>query len=94
MKIDRWEPSSKRCNHCGHVVDKLPLSIRSWDCPSCEVKGIDRDTNAAQNIIVAGLAVLGNIAKDVCGANVSLDSHKVKEQLRKTRKGRKQKPKL
>jgi putative transposase len=85
VKIDRWEPSSKRCNHCGHVVDKLPLSIRSWDCPSCGTKGIDRDTNAAKNILAAGLAV------SVCGASVRPDSHKVRGQLRKTSNGKKQK---
>ena len=63
IKIDRWFPSSKRCGSCGHVVDKLSLSIRSWDCPSCGV-GHDRDINAAKNILAAGLAV------SVCGANV------------------------
>lgn len=35
VKIDRWFPSSKRCGHCGHIVDKLPLNIREWDCPNC-----------------------------------------------------------
>ena len=57
VKIDRFFPSSKRCNHCGFVIDKLPLSIRSWDCPSCGAKGIDRDINAGKNILAAGLAV-------------------------------------
>lgn len=33
VKIDRWFPSSKRCGHCGHIVDQLPLNIRAWDCP-------------------------------------------------------------
>nr|MDJ0537018.1 RNA-guided endonuclease TnpB family protein [Xenococcaceae cyanobacterium MO_207.B15] len=33
--IDRWFPSSKRCNPCGHILDKLPLEIREWTCPSC-----------------------------------------------------------
>ncbi len=31
VKIDRFYPSSKRCNHCGFVMDKLPLDVRSWD---------------------------------------------------------------
>ena len=26
-------------------MDKLPLDVRSWDCPSCGTKGIDRDIN-------------------------------------------------
>ena len=33
IKIDRWFPSSKRCGNCGHIVDKLPLNIREWECP-------------------------------------------------------------
>ncbi len=87
VKIDRFFPSSKRCNHCGFVIDKLPLDIRNWDCPSCGTKDIDRDINAGKNILAAGLAVA------VCGANVRPDNHSVKGQLRKTCKGKKQKPK-
>ena len=68
VKIDRWFPSSKRCGHCGHIVDKLPLEIREWDCPSCETHH-DRDLNAANNMLAAGLAV------KVCGANVRPDKH-------------------
>ncbi|MEO0644736.1 MAG: RNA-guided endonuclease TnpB family protein [Cyanobacteria bacterium J06650_10] len=63
VKIDRWFPSSKRCNVCCHTVDKLPLSVREWTCPNCATKH-DRDINAAINILAAGLAV------KVCGANV------------------------
>jgi len=32
--IDRWYPSSKTCNHCGHVLKSLELSVRVWRCPS------------------------------------------------------------
>jgi putative transposase len=63
VKIDRWFPSSKRCGECGHVVDKLPLDLREWDCPECGTHH-DRDINASGNILAAGLAVT------VCGANV------------------------
>jgi putative transposase len=87
IKIDRWFPSSKRCGNCGHIVGKLPLDVREWDCPECGTHH-DRDINAARNILAAGLAVI------VCGANVRPDGHKSKGQLRKTRKGKKQKPKL
>ena len=68
-------------------MDKLPLDVRSWDCPNCGTEGIDRDINAGKNILAAGLAVA------VCGANVRPDHHDVKGQLRKTRKRKKQKPK-
>jgi putative transposase len=87
VKIDRWFPSSKRCGKCGHVVDKLPLDIRQWDCPECGTHH-DRDINAAQNILAAGLAVI------VCGANIRPDRHESIGQLRKTRERKKQKPKL
>lgn len=57
VKIDRWFPSSKRCGNCGHIINKMPLNIRSWDCPKCGIVH-DRDINAARNILAAGLAVL------------------------------------
>jgi putative transposase len=69
VKIDRWFPSSKRCAECGHIVEKLPLQIREWDCPKCGTHH-DRDVNAAKNVLAAGLAV------KVCGANVRPDRHK------------------
>jgi putative transposase len=69
VKIDRWFPSSKRCGHCGHIVEKLPLHIREWDCPKCGTHH-DRDVNAAKNILAAGLAV------NVCGATVRPEQSK------------------
>ncbi len=57
VKIDQWFPSTKRCNCCGHIVHKIALAVRSWDCPKCN-KTHDRDINAAKNILAAGLAVL------------------------------------
>ena len=69
VKIDRWFPSSKRCGHCGHIVDKLTLNIREWDCPKCGTHH-DRDVNAAKNILAAGLAV------NVCGATVRPEQSK------------------
>ena len=86
VKIDRWFPSSKRCGHCGHIVDKMPLNIREWDCPKCGINH-NRDINASKNILAAGLAV------SVCGANIRPDNQLVEGQLRKTCKGKKQKPK-
>ncbi|HCV32157.1 MAG TPA: transposase [Microcoleaceae bacterium UBA9251] len=56
VAIDQWFPSSKRCSHCGHIVDKMPLNIREWICPSCGCNH-DRDLNASKNILAAGLAV-------------------------------------
>lgn len=45
----RFAPSSKKCCHCGHVLDELPLSVRHWTCPECGVNH-DRDLNAAKVI--------------------------------------------
>ncbi len=56
VKIDRWFPSSKTCSGCGHIVEKLPLSIREWTCHECGAVH-DRDENAAANILAAGQAV-------------------------------------
>ena len=47
VKIDKWYPSSKRCFDCGHILDSLPLDVRSWTCPECGVVH-DRDINAAK----------------------------------------------
>lgn len=56
VKIDRWYPSSKTCSGCNHLLTKaeLPLSLRSWDCPSC-LQINDRDINASINILKEGL---------------------------------------
>ncbi|UAJ74410.1 transposase [Synechocystis sp. PCC 7339] len=69
VKIDRWFPSSKRCSSCGHIVDKMPLNIRDWQCPECGTNH-DRDINASRNILAAGLAV------SVCGATVRPEQSK------------------
>lgn len=53
--IDRWYPSSKTCSKCGAVKAKLPLSERTYRCDSCGLV-MDRDLNAAVNILVAGSA--------------------------------------
>ena len=56
VKIDKYYPSSKRCHHCGHLLDSLDLDVRFWVCPECEAAH-DRDINAAKNVLAAGLAV-------------------------------------
>ncbi|MFB2981114.1 zinc ribbon domain-containing protein [Microseira sp. BLCC-F43] len=37
----------KPCGNCGHVVEKLPLSVREWTCPECRTTH-DRDINASK----------------------------------------------
>jgi len=53
--INRWYPSSKTCSECGAVKAKLSLSERVYRCDACGLS-IDRDLNAAINILVAGSA--------------------------------------
>lgn len=53
--IDRWYPSSKRCSGCGRVKAKLSLNERIYRCEQCGLV-LDRDLNAAINILVAGSA--------------------------------------
>ena len=54
LKIDRFYPSSKTCHYCGHVKEDLSLSDRYYTCPNCG-ELIDRDLNAAKNILDEGL---------------------------------------
>lgn len=59
VRVDRFYPSSKTCSVCGHRLDALPLSVRSWDCPACGAHH-DRDVNAARNILTEGKRILSN----------------------------------
>ena len=45
--------TSQRCSGCGEVVPK-GLEERTHSCPNCKLV-LDRDVNAARNILVAGL---------------------------------------
>ena len=53
--VDRWYASSKTCSKCGSVKAKLSLAERTYRCDSCGLV-LDRDLNAAINILVAGSA--------------------------------------
>ena len=52
-QIDRFFPSSKRCNSCGWINESLTLKDREWTCQGCG-SVVDRDHNAAQNILQFG----------------------------------------
>jgi len=53
-QIDRFEPTTKKCNRCDFQNEKLTLDDRYWVCPYCNEKH-DRDINAAKNILKIGL---------------------------------------
>lgn len=63
--IDRWNPSSKTCNVCGHIMEDWNLSIRKWTCPNCNTLH-DRDINAARNILDEGLRILDTVGTTEC----------------------------
>jgi putative transposase len=50
--------TSKQCSGCGEMVEKS-LDIRVHECPECGLI-MDRDQNAAINILRLGLESLGN----------------------------------
>ena len=58
LKIDKWTPSTKCCSVCEYHNKNLTLADRQWTCPSCDTH-LDRDHNAAINILKEGVASFG-----------------------------------
>ena len=59
IRIDKFFPSSQICNCCGYKnSDTKDLSVREWACPKCGAL-LDRDINAAKNILNEGLRMVG-----------------------------------
>ncbi len=56
--IDRFEPTSKTCSGCGEPQMLMDLSVRQWQCSSCQRKH-HRDVNAAINILKVGASTFG-----------------------------------
>ena len=57
IKIGTFYPSSKLCHCCGFKYAGLKLDERFWTCPECGTY-LDRDENAAINILNEGLRIL------------------------------------
>lgn len=57
VKIGTLYPSSKLCHCCGFKYKGLKLEERFWTCPECGIY-LDRDENAAINILNEGLKIL------------------------------------
>ena len=78
---DRWYRSSKTCSGCGRAKAKLSLSERTYRCDSCGLT-MDRDLNAAINILVAGSAPEtlnahgGTVSRNHPSGRVALDPAK------------------
>ena len=58
QNIDKWSPTTKCCSVCGYKNDTLTLADRSWTCSECNTH-LDRDQNAAMNILKEGVASFG-----------------------------------
>ena len=63
IQIEHFYPSSKTCHGCGYINQGLTLKDRSWICPNCG-KSLDRDINAAKNILTRGLTILSSATDD------------------------------
>jgi len=57
VKINRFFPSSKTCYKCGWIKQDLKLSDREWTCKNGH--HLDRDENAAKNILKEGVKIYG-----------------------------------
>ena len=60
VRVSRFFPSTQLCHGCGHRFrgsDKLSLSDRVYSCPVCGCV-MDRDVNAACNILTEGTRIL------------------------------------
>ena len=66
VKSDRFYPSSKTCNHCGHVNRNLTLKDRKWVCPNCGAE-IIRDQNAGKNLRDNAINLLAEEISSVLG---------------------------
>ena len=58
--VERVDPrgTSQRCSKCGSVPEKaIDLNVRVYRCCSCGLR-MDRDVNAAKNVLQRGLAAL------------------------------------
>lgn len=78
VKINRFYPSSKTCNVCGWINQDLNLSVREWTCKNGH--HLDRDENAAKNILNEGLKIISSGTGDYTGG----DSNKTLETKRKS----------
>ena len=54
--VDKYFPSSKLCNVCGHKNELLTITDKTWECPNCHTVH-NRDINASINLKKEGLRI-------------------------------------
>ncbi|MCQ2209609.1 MAG: transposase [Paludibacteraceae bacterium] len=64
IKVGSFYPSSKLCHCCGYKNTTLTLVDREWVCPNCHTL-LDRDKNAALNILDEGLKILNKTGQEL-----------------------------
>lgn len=74
IKIHRFFPSSRTCHMCGYIYADLKLSQRAWTCPNGHT--LDRDLNAAKNILREGVALPSSGTGDYTCGDLSKTSQK------------------
>jgi putative transposase len=72
VKINRFYPSSKTCNVCGWINQDLNLSVREWTCKNGH--HLDRDENAAKNILNEGLKIISGGTLENTGGDLNQTS--------------------
>lgn len=65
IKVGRYFPSSQLCNNCGFQNKELKPTDKEWFCYNC-FENVDRDHNAALNILEEGLKTLGTRGLAAC----------------------------
>jgi putative transposase len=71
--IDRWERTTQKCSGCGHG-QKLDLKERVFRCESCGLQ-LDRDHNAARNIVEAGHRLILSQSVEVRASSPAIGVH-------------------
>ena len=74
ITIERTEPTSKKCSSCGNIQE-MPLGRMVYSCPACGMK-MDRDLNAARNILNIGLNTAGRAEINACGVGTVVPTMK------------------
>jgi len=71
--IDRWERTTQKCSSCGHC-QTLQLQDRTFCCERCSLV-LDRDHNAAINILEAGHRLILSQSVEVPASSTASGVH-------------------
>jgi putative transposase len=72
LRIGRLQPTTRTCSRCGWYGPKLELSLRIFGCDQCGLV-LDRDVNAARNILAAGRKLAAEMRREAESLNACGD---------------------